>query len=63
MGVVPWVDAGAVVTAGGLSNGLAMSLHLVERLAGRELAVATATQIEYDWDPDDGFTLRQQSES
>lgn len=49
---VRWVDAGEVVTAGGLSSGIAMTLHLVDRLAGRELAVATARQIEYEWDPD-----------
>jgi hypothetical protein len=28
-----------------------MSLHLVDRFEGRELAVKTARQIEYDWDP------------
>lgn len=52
-----WVDAGPVVTAGGLSNGIAMALHLVDRLAGRELAVATARQIEYAWEPDDGIVM------
>ena len=51
-----WVDDGSVVTAGGLSSGIAMALHLVARLVGRDLAVATAAQIEYDWDPDDGVT-------
>jgi transcriptional regulator GlxA family with amidase domain len=49
---VRWVDAGEVVTAGGLSSGIAMALHLVERFAGRELALRTARQIEYDWDPE-----------
>jgi len=49
---VRWVDEGAVVTAGGLSSGIAMALHLVDRFAGRDLAVRTARQIEYDWDPD-----------
>ncbi len=48
---VPWVDAGRVVTAGGLSSGLSMALHLVDRLAGRELATATARQLDYAWDP------------
>jgi transcriptional regulator GlxA family with amidase domain len=48
----PWVDDGHVVTAGGLSNGLAMSLHLVERLASRELALATAAQLAYPWEPE-----------
>lgn len=27
-----------------------MSLHLVERLAGRDLALRTARQMEYRWD-------------
>jgi len=26
-----------------------MSLHLVERLQGRELALRTARQMEFDW--------------
>ncbi len=49
---VRWVDAGEIVTAGGLSSGIAMALHLVDRLAGRELAERTARQIDYDWRPD-----------
>ena len=53
---VQWVDTGAVVTAGGLSAGIGMALHLVERLVDRELAVATARQIEYAWEPDNGLT-------
>lgn len=46
---VRWVDAGVVVTGGAISSGLAMALHLVERFAGRELAEATANQIDYVW--------------
>jgi transcriptional regulator GlxA family with amidase domain len=46
---VPWVDCGRVVTSGGISAGIDMSLHLVERLAGRQLAEATARQMEYHW--------------
>jgi transcriptional regulator GlxA family with amidase domain len=49
---VRWVDEGRVITAGGLSSGIAMALHLVDRFAGRKLAVRTARQIEYDWDPE-----------
>ncbi len=50
-----WVDSGRIVTAGGLSAGISMALHLVERLTGRELAVATARQLQYDWDPEAGI--------
>jgi transcriptional regulator GlxA family with amidase domain len=53
---VRWVDAGEVVTSGGLSSGIAMALHLVDRFAGRDLALRTARQIEYDWDPEPGPT-------
>ena len=48
---VRWVDSGEVVTSGGLSSGMAMSLHLVDRFEGPELAARTAKQLEYDWDP------------
>jgi transcriptional regulator GlxA family with amidase domain len=49
-----WVDSGEVVTAGGLSSGIAMALHMIDRLEDRDLAVATARQIDYVWDPEDG---------
>lgn len=49
---VRWVDDGPVVTAAGLSSGIALGLHLVDRLVGRELAIATARQIEHAWDPE-----------
>ena len=44
-----WVDEGTVVTSAGISAGIDMSLHLIERIAGRELAIETARQIEFDW--------------
>ncbi|HXE37113.1 MAG TPA: DJ-1/PfpI family protein [Azonexus sp.] len=44
-----WVDEGRIVTSGGISAGIDMSLHLVERLAGRELALQTARQMEFRW--------------
>ncbi len=52
---VNWVDVNNVVTSGGLSSGIAMALHLIDRLHSRDLAVGTARQIEYDWDPDAGI--------
>jgi transcriptional regulator GlxA family with amidase domain len=47
-----WVDEGSVVTSAGISAGIDMSLHLVERLAGRELALKTARRMEFDWQED-----------
>ena len=44
-----WVDEGSVVTSAGISAGIDMSLHLVERLVDRELAERTARQMEFDW--------------
>jgi transcriptional regulator GlxA family with amidase domain len=44
-----WIDQGKVVTSGGISAGIDMALHLVERLAGRELALRTARQLDYRW--------------
>jgi transcriptional regulator GlxA family with amidase domain len=44
-----WVDNGRIVTSGGISAGIDMSLHLVGRLAGMELARRTALRMEYDW--------------
>lgn len=52
VGDARWVDEGDVITVAGLSSGLAGALHLVDRFAGRELAIATARQLEHAWDPD-----------
>ena len=46
---VRWVDQGAVVTSAGISAGIDMSLHLVQRLHSRDLALRTARQMDFDW--------------
>jgi transcriptional regulator GlxA family with amidase domain len=46
---VRWVDEGNIVTSAGVSAGIDMSLHVLERLHGREVALTTAHQMEYDW--------------
>jgi transcriptional regulator GlxA family with amidase domain len=46
---VSWVDQGHIITSGGISAGIDMSLHLVERLASTDLANRTARQMEYRW--------------
>lgn len=43
-----YVDAGRVVTSGGISAGIEMSLYLVARLAGEEISRATRRRMEYD---------------
>ena len=44
-----WVQSGNIYTSGGISAGIDLSLHLVEKIAGRNLAERTATQMEYKW--------------
>ena len=46
---VRWVEDGNRLTSAGISAGIDMSLHLVERLHSRELAVRTARQMDYAW--------------
>jgi transcriptional regulator GlxA family with amidase domain len=43
------VDNGRVIVSGGVSAGMDLSLHVVERLLGSEHANETARYIEYDW--------------
>ena len=44
-----FVDNGRVVTSAGISAGIDMSLHIVERLAGSDIAKATSRRMEYGW--------------
>ena len=43
-----WADTSPIVTSAGISAGIDMSLNLVSRLAGHELAIRTARQMEFD---------------
>jgi transcriptional regulator GlxA family with amidase domain len=43
------VDNGSVVLAAGISAGIDMSLHVVRRLLGPQVAAETAGYMEYDW--------------
>jgi transcriptional regulator GlxA family with amidase domain len=49
---VRWVDEGHIVTAAGISAGIDMSLHIVSRVADKDLAMRTARQMEFDWTRD-----------
>lgn len=46
-----WVEDGKIVTAAGVTAGIDMALHLVDREAGPEVAQAVQLGIEYDPDP------------
>jgi transcriptional regulator GlxA family with amidase domain len=46
---VRWVDSDKIVTSAGVSAGIDMSLHVLERLYGPEVARATARDMEYDY--------------
>ena len=45
-----FVDNGIVITSAGIAAGIDMSLHVVERLLGRDVASATARHMEYPWE-------------
>ena len=45
------VDEGHLVTSAGVSAGIDMALHLLERRHGHEVAAETARYMEYDWRP------------
>jgi len=45
-----FVDSGRIATAGGLTSGIDLALHIVSRYYGREVAAATAAYMEYSSD-------------
>ncbi len=47
-----YVDNGRIITSAGISAGIDMSLHVVERLLGSEQAARTARHMEYDYWPE-----------
>ena len=48
------MDDGAVVSSAGVSAGIDMALHVIERLCGRDAAASSARLMEYDyWTPGD----------
>jgi transcriptional regulator GlxA family with amidase domain len=44
-----WVDDGTLVTSSGVSAGIDMTLALIARLHGRDMAVSAARNMEYVW--------------
>jgi transcriptional regulator GlxA family with amidase domain len=48
-GGVRYADAGKLLSSAGISAGIDMALHALERLHGREVAAQTARILEYDY--------------
>jgi transcriptional regulator GlxA family with amidase domain len=46
---VRFVDDGAIVSSAGVSAGIDMSLHVIERLSGVAAAESSARLMEYDY--------------
>lgn len=46
---VRWVEQNNIITSGGISAGIDMSLHIVSKLHSEVLAIATAKQMEFNW--------------
>jgi transcriptional regulator GlxA family with amidase domain len=44
---VRFIDKGSIITSAGISAGIEMSLHIVKRLYGVDVAMATAKRMEY----------------
>jgi len=44
-----WVDNGRIILSAGVSAGIDMSLYVVSKLHGKEVANETATYIQYDY--------------
>lgn len=56
-----WVDDGNIITSSGVAAGIDMSLHVIEKLVGRETALDVANQTEYQWNQDaelDPFAIK-----
>ena len=54
------VDEGHIITSAGISAGIDMSLHVVSRLYGMDVAMWTARRMEYDWHADKSQSASQE---
>ena len=62
-----FVDNGKIITSAGIAAGIDMSLHVVARLLGDSVALATSIHMEYPWQPQrdlhDLLDIRQEDPS
>jgi transcriptional regulator GlxA family with amidase domain len=50
-----WVDDGTIVTSSGVSAGIDMTLHVIDRLFGKQVAENLANGAEYEWHRDQAW--------
>lgn len=55
---VRYVDNGKLVLSGGVTTGMDAALHIVSRLFGTERALASASMLEYAWQPQPSGAIR-----
>lgn len=53
-----WVDSGHVITSAGVSAGIDMALHLVDRFDSRAVAHRICSAMEYQWYPEGKQIIR-----
>ncbi|MEL7036164.1 MAG: DJ-1/PfpI family protein [Cyanobacteria bacterium J06592_8] len=46
-----FVDQGKILTSGGISAGIDLSLYVVAKILGQEIAIKTTEYMEYNWTP------------
>ena len=51
-----YLGSGKIIMSGGVSAGIDMSLHVVQKLLGNEALVKTLTEMEYPWTPETSLT-------
>ena len=52
-----YVDTGDIITAGGISAGIDMSLYVVRKLLGDDVLQKTLKEMEYAWTPDNSSVI------
>jgi transcriptional regulator GlxA family with amidase domain len=62
--MVPFKSDAVVFTAGGLSSGIDLALHIVELYFGRDVAESTAQMMEYEgtgWKGDGSASVKMEA--
>jgi transcriptional regulator GlxA family with amidase domain len=58
---VRWVDNQNVITSGGISAGIDMSLHFLSKFSSPHLAILTAKKMEFQWTNNGFYCLNKEN--